>query len=215
MPVLIWVVFIAGAIASRYFFGTQGRLAYAAVVFIAILLFRRQLTIGLTHLASKWGLMKATIDKMPTSIRLAPANAMDEVAKPSAAELSAAGFIDAGACNIPPMPKIRLALMVHPVENFLAAIETASSIGAQVNIHTLYADGSVVTYTNSRLPAPKAQRPEQKLVRMPGAAPATLFSRARNERRGDGISAMSAQDAPNIYERLYTDSIKYRKTHGA
>jgi len=215
MPVLIWVVFIAGAIASRYFFGTQGRLAYAAVVFIAILLFRRQLTIGLTHLASKWGLMKATIDKMPTSIRLAPANAMDEVAKPSAAELSAAGFMDAGAWNIPPMPKIRLALMVHPVENFLAAIETASSIGAQVNIHTLYADGSVETYTNSRLPAPKTQRPEQKLVRMPGAAPATLFSRARNERRGDGISAMSAQDAPNIYERLYTDSIKYRKTHGA
>jgi hypothetical protein len=215
MPVLIWAVFIVGAIASRYFFGTQGRLAYAAVVLVAILLFRRQLTIGLTHLASRWGLLKATIDKMPTSIRLAPANAMDELAKPPAAELSAAGFIDAGAWNIPPMPKIRLALMVHPGENLLAAIETASSIGAQVNIHTLYADGSVATYTNSRLPAPKAQRPEQKFVRMPDTAPAALFSRARNERRRDGIRAVNAQDAPNIYERLYADSINYRKAHGA
>jgi hypothetical protein len=215
MPVLIWAVFIAGAIASRYYFGSQGRIAYAAVVFAAILLFRRQLTIGLTHLASKWGLMKATIEKMPTSIKLAQAGAIDEIAKPPAAELSASGFIDAGAWNIPPMPKIRLALMVHPGENFLAAIETASSIGAQVNIHTLYADGSVVTYTNSRLPAPKAQRPEQKLVRMPGAAPGTLVSRARNERRRDGISAVSAPEAPNIYERLYADSINYRKAHGA
>jgi hypothetical protein len=215
MAVLIWAVFIAGAIASRYYFGTQGRLAYAAVVFVAILLFRRQLVIGLTHVASKFGLMKATIDKMPMSIKLTPAGALDEAAKPSAKELSAAGFVDAGAWNIPPMPKIRLALMVHPAENFLAAIETASSIGAQVNLHTLYVDGSVVTCTNSRLPAPKAQRPEQKLVRMPGVAPGPLFSRARDERRRDEISAVSVQDAPNIYERLYADSIKYRKAHGA
>jgi hypothetical protein len=215
MPALIWAVFIAGAIASRYFFGTQGRLAYATVVFVAILLFRRQLTIGLTHLASKFGLMKATIEKMPLSIKLARAGALDEAAKPSAKELSAAGFTDAVAWDIPPMPKIRLALMVHTADNLLAAIETASSIGAQVNIHTLYADGTVVTYTNSRLPSPKAQRPEQTLVRLPGAAAATLVSRARRERRHDGISAVTTQDAPGIYERLYADSIKYRKAHGA
>jgi hypothetical protein len=37
--------------------------------------------------------------------------------------------------------------MVHTGENFLAAVETTSSIGAQVNLHTLYGDGTVATYT--------------------------------------------------------------------
>jgi len=110
MRVLIWVVFLVGAFASRYFFGPQGRFAYYVVVLAAIALFRRQLTIGLTHLASKLGLMKGTIDRMPMSIRLVKAAAMDEAAKPVVAALSAAGFVDAGAWNIFEMPKIRLAL---------------------------------------------------------------------------------------------------------
>lgn len=215
MQTLIWVVFIAGALAARYFFGLQGRLAYSVVVFAAILLFRRQLTIALTHVASKFGLMKQTIDRMPASIRLVKAAAMDEPARPVAAELAQAGFVDAGAWNIPPMPKIRLALMVHPTENFLAAIETASAIGAQVNIHTLYADGRVTTFTNSRLPAPRAQRPGATSVRVPGAAPAALHAQARSQRSRDGIGAIRAEDAPAIYERLYAESIRFRKARGA
>ncbi len=214
MQILIWAVFIAGAFASRYFFGLEGRLFYSVVVLLAIVLFRRQLVIGLTHLASKFGLMKATIDKMPMAIRLVK-GAIDAAAEPSAAELSKAGFVDAGAWIIPPMPKIRLALMIHPADSFLAAIETASSIGAQVNIHTLYADGSVMTFTNSRLPAPKAQRPGMTNVRVPGASVDTLLARARTGRRRDGISAVTVDDAPRIYERLYADSIKFRKQQGA
>ncbi len=215
MPTLIWVVFLAGGFAAWYFFGTAGRLAYTITVSVVILLFRRQLTIALTHAASKLGLIKATIDKMPMAIKLARAAAMDEDATLVAAELSAAGFVDAGAWDIPSMPKIKLALMVHPADNFLAAIETASSIGAQVNVHTLYDDGGVTTYTNSKLPGPKAQRPGTTSVRMPGASVAALLSQARNERRRDGISAVSADDAPRIYERLYTESIRFRKALGA
>lgn len=214
MQILIWAVFIAGAFASRYFFGLEGRLFYSVVVLLAIVLFRRQLVIGLTHLASKFGLMKATIDKMPMAIRLVKGT-IDAAAEPSAAELSKAGFVDAGAWIIPPMPKIRLALMIHPADSFLAAIETASSIGAQVNIHTLYADGSVMTFTNSRLPAAKAQRPGMTNVRVPGASVDTLLARARTGRRRDGISAVTVDDAPRIYERLYADSIKFRKQQGA
>lgn len=56
MRLLIWLVFPAGAFASRYWFGTQGRIVYALVVLAAIVLFRRQLTIGLTHVASMFGL---------------------------------------------------------------------------------------------------------------------------------------------------------------
>jgi hypothetical protein len=215
MRVLIWAVFLAGVLGSGYFFGPQGRSAYFVVVLVAIALFRRQLVIGLTHVASKLGLMKGTIDRMPLSIKLVKAPAIDEAAKPVAAALSTAGFVDAGAWNIFEMPKIRLALMVHPAENFLAAIETASAIGAQLNVHTLYSNGTVATFTNSKLPAPRAQLPGLTSVRMPGASPRALFSRARAERLRDGISAVTAEEAPRVYERLYAESIRYRKAQGA
>jgi hypothetical protein len=215
MQVPIWVVFLLGAFASWYLFGVEGRLVYLVVVLIAITLFRRQLVIGLTHVVSKLRLTRGTIDRMPMSIKLVRAAAIDEAAKPVAAELSASGFVDAGAWDIFEMPKIRLALMVHPAEHFLATIESASAIGAQLNVHTLYSNGSVATFTNSRLPAPKAQRPGLSSVRMPGASTRALLSRARAERSGDGISAMTVEEAPRIYERLYTESINYRKAHGA
>ena len=130
-------------------------------------------------------------------------------------ELSSVGFVDAGAWDIGEMPKIKLALMVHPAENFLAAIETASTIGAQLNVHTLYSNGTVVTFTNSRLPAPRVQRPGLTSVRVPGASPRTLVSRARAERLHDGISAVTEEEAPRVYERLYAESIRHRKREGA
>jgi hypothetical protein len=215
MRVLIWAVFLAGALASWYFFGVQGRFTYFIVVFIAIVLFRRQLTLGLTHAASKLGLMKGTIDRMPMSIRLVKTAVIDGAAKLTAAELAAGGFVDAGAWNISEMPKIRLALMVHPAENFFAAIETASAIGAQLNIHTLYSKGTVTSFTNSRLPAPKVQQPGLTMVRMPGASPQALLSRAKSERSRFDIKAVSVEEAPRVYERLYAESIRYRKMQGA
>jgi hypothetical protein len=215
MRALISVAYLAGALASWYFFGPHGRFAYYVLVLVAIALFRKQLAIGLTHVASKFGLMKGMIDRMPMSIRLVKAATIDEAAKPVAAALSAAGFVDAGAWNIFEMPKIRLALMVHPAENFLAAIETASAIGAQLNVHTLYSNGNVMTFTNSRLPAPRAERPGWTSVRMPGASPGPLFSRARAERPRHAISAVTVEKAPEVYERLYAESILYRKTQGA
>lgn len=214
MQILIWAVFLGGALASRYFFGLQGRLFYSVMVLLAIALFRRQLVIGLTHVASKFGLIKATIDKMPMTIRLRK-GPLDAAAAASSVELSNAGFVDAGAWIIPPMPKIRLALMVQPADNFLAAIETTSAIGAQVNVHTLYTDGSVMTFTNSRLPAPKTQRPGVTNMRLPAASVDALLAEARTARRRNGIRAVSADDAAHIYEQLYADSIRFRKQQGA
>jgi len=215
MRMLIWAVFLAGGFAAWFFFGTQGKFAYHIAVLVAIVLFRKQLVIGLTHIVSRLGMTKGMIDRMPMSIRLVKAAAIDEAAKPVFAALSAAGFVDGGAWNIFEMPKIRLALMVHPAEKFLAAIETASAIGAQVNVHTLYSNGNVATFTNSRLPAPRAKRPGWTNVRMPGASPGALFSRARTERPREAISPVKAEEAPEVYERLYAESILYRKTQGA
>jgi hypothetical protein len=214
IEVVIWAIYLLGALASRYFFGWNGRIAYLVIVGVLILLFKRQLTLWLTHVASKYGMMKATIDKMPMTITLTRAPAPDAAAQPVLAELSKVGFVSAGAWNIPPMPKIKLALLVHPGENFLAAVETASSIGAQVNIHTLYDDDKVVTYTNTRLPAPRALRPQVTYTRLPGLAPTALFAQARTGRRRDGIRPISVDDAPRIYEQLYADSIRYRKEKG-
>lgn len=214
MQLLIWGVFLAGGFAARYFYGREGAIVYGLVVAVAIALFRKPLTIGLTHVASKVGLMKATIDKLPMSIKLARAAAMDDAARPAARELAAVGFDDAGAWDIPPMPKIKLTLMVHARENMLAAIETAEPIGAQVNLHTLYSDGRVVSYTNSRLPGPKKLPPELTYTRLPAIAPSALFEKACGSRRRDRILPMSVDEAPSIYERLYADFTRYRKTHG-
>jgi hypothetical protein len=215
MNVLIWAVFIGGALAARYFFGSQGRLFYLAIVLLVIALFRQQLVVGLTHVASKFGLMKGTIDKMPDSITLNRTRVVDDAAQPVAEELERAGFIDAGAWIIRELPKIRLSLLVHPAENFLAAIETASSIGAQVNIHTLYANGSVMTFTNSKLPSAKKQRPGMTNIRVPGASVDALITKARAARRRDGISTVKEEDAASLYERLYAESIQFRKAQGA
>ena len=83
-----------------------------------------------------------------------------------------------------------------------------------MNIHTLY-HSVVVTYTNSRLPGPGVQRPELTLVQMPGASPAELLAKARAERRRDGITAVTVEGAPRVYEKLYADSIRFRKARGA
>jgi hypothetical protein len=214
IQVLIWGVYFAGAYISTYFFGLPGRIAYLVIVGAIVLAFNRQISIALTHLTAKMGWMKATIDRMPNTIALARAAGPDEAALPVAAELSKAGFTHAGAWDIPPMPKIKLALMVHRDENFLAAIETATAIGAQVNIHTLYDDNKVASFTNSRMPSPPL-RPEVTYTREPGLAPTALFEKARRERRRNGIRNISVEEAPRIYEKLYADAIKYRKAKGA
>ncbi len=215
MQVLIWAVFLAGALASRYLFGFEGRIWYYVAVLVVIALFKRPLTIGLTHVAAGLGLMKATIDHMPDAITLVKTRVADPEAAPAAADLARAGFVDAGAWIIRELPKIKLSLMVHPVENFLAAIESASAIGAQVNLHTLYANGSVMTFTNSKMPPPKKPQPGVINVRSPGLPVAALVTKARNARRRDNIAPVREEDAASIYERLYADSIRFRKAQGA
>ena len=215
MQILIWAVFLGGALAARALFGFEGRIWYYVAVLVVIALFKRPLTIGLTHVAARLGLMKSTIDQMPESITLVKTRVDDSDAAPVAAELSRAGFVEAGAWLIRELPKIRLSLMVHPVDNFLAAIETASAIGAQVNLHTLYANGSVMTFTNSKLPPPKKPQPGVISVRAPGVPVASLFTKARNARRKDNITPVREEDAPSIYERLYAESIRFRKAQGA
>jgi hypothetical protein len=88
-----------------------------------ITLFRRPLVLALTRLATQLGLMRGTIDRMPSAIHLTRASGPTDAARPILATLAASNFVDAGAWNIAEMPKIEVALMVQREEGFLAAVE--------------------------------------------------------------------------------------------
>lgn len=214
MPALIWIFFIGTTLLVRWQFGSNGMLAYSVFWVVAIALFRRRLTIALTHLASKWGLTKATIDRMPGQIDLRKARAADPEAVPLLRELSRAGFADAGAWDIVELPRIRLALMVHRGDQFVAAIESASSIGAQLNLHTLYTDGKVESFTNSQLPGPPVLPAGFTIVRAPGLSADALLRKARGERRRDGIRPVGIEQAPEVYAWLYAEAMQARKARG-
>lgn len=211
---LLWSVFVGGFFTALYF-GRHALLAYCATVVIAIALFRRPLVIWLTHLASKLGLMRGTISRMPVAIHLVRAPQPAEAALPTLEALAGNGFLDAGAWDIVELPGIKVALLVRPAESLLAAVETASSIGAQLNLHTLYPDGRVVTFTNSELPASKVQRPNVTQTRVPRASAETLLECARQQRPGRPFAPVSVAEAPRVYEQLYADEIRFRKERGA
>lgn len=214
MRLLIWVVFIAGIIAAQLVGGANARWIYYAAVLLVITLFRRSLVLALTGLSSRLGLMRGTIERMPSEIHLVAGAAPADAARPILSALAGRGFVDAGSWGILEMPKIHVDLMVHPVEGLLAAVESASPIGAHVNLHTLYSDGQVVSFTNTELPPPKFNRPGVTRTRAPRCDPAALVAQALSQRPKTQFFPVSAADAPRIYERLYADEIRFRKEKG-
>ena len=96
----------------------------------------------------------------------------------------------------------------------LAAVESASPVGAHVNVHTLYPDGLVVTFTNTELPVPKIQRPSVRRTQLPRCSPDALVVRARAERPQAPFRPLTVEEAPRVYEQLYADDIRFRKAMG-
>lgn len=214
MRLLIWAIFIAGVVAAGVLGGETGAFTYFLAVLFVIVFFRRPLVLALTRLSSQLGLMRGTIERMPPAIALTRAAGPAEAARPILAALSASNFADAGAWNIAEMPKIQVSLMVQREEGMLAAVESASPVGAHVNLHTLYPDGLVVTFTNTALPAPRLLRPNVQRTRLPGCSPDALIVRARAERPKTPFRPLTVEEAPRVYERLYADEIRFRKAMG-
>jgi hypothetical protein len=212
---LIWLVFLAGLVLSRELGGPTAKLGYLVAVVVVIAVFRRSLVLALTRLAARFGMMRETIERMPEAIHLSPAPEPTATARPILGALAACRFVDAGAWNIAELPKIQVALMVQPDTGMLAAVESASPIGAHVNLHTLYPDGLVVSFTNSELPPPKRQRPNAQRVQFPRCSPGALVLRARQQRPQGSVRPVSIEDAPRLYEQLYADEIQFRKQQGA
>lgn len=214
MRLLIWGIFIAGVIAAGLLAGEAGAFLYLVAVLLAIAFFRRPLVLALTRLASRLGLMRGAIERMPSAIHLKRAPGPTDAARPILAALAASNFADAGAWNIAEMPKIQLSLMVQRDEGMLAAVESASPIGAHVNLHTLYPDGLVVTFTNTELPVSRALRPNVQRTQLPRCSPDALVVRARSERPKLPFRPLSVEEAPRLYEQLYADEIRFRKGTG-
>jgi hypothetical protein len=214
MSQLIWIVYIVGLLLALHYWGTTGRMIFTFGVTLVIVLFRRSLVLALTRLSSKLGLMRGTIDRMPQAIHLSRGSGPTDAARPIRAALAASKFVDAGAWDIRELPKIQLSLMVQPEDGLLAAIESASPIGAQVNIHTIYPDGKVFSVTNSELPAPRVTRPNVTRARFPRCAPGELVKKALAGRPGTAFRPVSAEEAPRIYQELYAEEIRFRKQAG-
>lgn len=212
---LIWMIFIAGVIAAGFLGGQTAAFIYLVAVLLVIAFFRRPLVLALTRLASRLGLMRGTIERMPGAIHLTQAPGPADSARSILAALATSNFADAGAWNITEMPKIQLSLMVQREEGMLAAVESASPIGGHVNLHTLYPDGLVVTFTDSELPAPKALRPHVQRTQVPRCSPDALVVRARSQRPKMPFRPLSVEEAPRLYEQLYADEIRFRKETGA
>jgi hypothetical protein len=214
MRALIWAVYLGGLVLAGLLGGRRAVTIYLVAGFLVIALFRRPLVLALTRLSSRLGLMRGVIDKMPLAIVLTRAPGPTDAARPILAALAVANFADAGAWNIAQMPKIQVALMVQREDGMLAAVESATPIGAHVNLHTLYPDGRVATFTNSELPMPKTARPNVERTQLPRCAPDALVVRARADRPKTPFRPLTVEEAPRVYERLYADEIRFRKAMG-
>jgi hypothetical protein len=213
--VLIWIVFLGGLFLAIFFWGQTGRLIYLAVMAVILALFRRSIVLALTHLASRFGLMRDVTQSLPAAIHLARASGPTAAARPVLDALASCKFADAGSWNIVELPTIQVSLMVQPELGILAAVESASPIGAQLNLHTLYPDGRVVSFTNSELPPPRATRPNVTRTQVPRCSPSALVTRARNQRPNTPYRDISIDEAPRLYEQLYAEEAQFRKAVGS
>lgn len=210
MSQLIWGVYLAGLVVAVYGWGVTGFLVYGAATSLAIVLFRRRLVVALTHLSSRLGLTSQAIAKMPPAIHLSRTAAPTAAAAPIVSALGVCKFVDAGSWTIPELPAIEVSLMVEPNEGLLAAIESAASIGAQLNIHTLATDGRVISVTNSELPTAPTVPPNAKRAQFPRCPPQELVRKALELRLDARARHPTIEEAPRLYEELYAAEIRFR-----
>src|ERR1700694_4607606 len=114
MQLIIWIISLGGMVFTVLHWGQAGQFIYFGSVALIIALFRRPLVLALTQVASRFGLMREVIERMPFAIHLAPVQGPTDAARPILNALLACKFVDAGAWKIGEMPKIEVSLMVQP-----------------------------------------------------------------------------------------------------
>ena len=130
----------------------------------------------------------------------------------SAYALRTGGLVDAGTFGVHEWPGITLWFWVHEAERFYAAI-TQSKDAIHVDVIAWFTDGRHETY--SSYPAENgSRRPPSAPLRRFGAMNTTdLLARFRADCPRDGRISIAPTDPPLLYERHWSEHMKWRRAN--
>jgi len=187
-----------------------------ALIAVAILLLTPLSRILLAALFGR-SIGQAALARQPDTIHLKPSEAAKlrhaERVKSLAAEYQQRGFEDAGLYSIPEMPGVYVQLLAHRADSMYAAIYDHPVAGVFYDVVSRYADGSVWTHTTARATGLK-QRPNTRMVNLPGSEPSALIDNARRERPQTGLKSCSTATAVTDFETAYADYMAWIKQRG-
>lgn len=126
--------------------------------------------------------------------------------------LRSAGLVDAGAFGIREWPSTTLWLWVHEAERFYAAI-TQSKESVHVDVIAWFTDGRHETYSNYPTESGVRRAPTAPLRRFGGVNAADLVARFRADCPRDGRVALTPADAPALFERHWSEYMKWRRAN--
>jgi hypothetical protein len=150
----------------------------------------------------------------PAEIHLSPASAEAEAeaeeSRALAAALEAEGFHSAGAFEIAEMEGVVVRLLVHEGERLMAAAYDHPMAGSWFDVVERRTNGGSTTWTTSA-PTGLDRRPGHRQLHEPGATPAALVARARDERGPGAAEAITVAGVREAFERAYAEYMAYRQ----
>lgn len=129
-------------------------------------------------------------------------------------QLTAAGFVDAGAWVVREMPELTLGLYANPRERSYAVIYDHPRSGSWVEFVTRYDDGTLANY--STLEPVDVEVPEGSVhLAAPELGVGDLWKRMLAERPQRPMRECSRAAAAKDFERGYADSVAHHKRNAA
>src|SRR5262249_53885060 len=187
-----------------------------ALIAVAILLLTPLSRILLAMLFGK-SIGQAALSRQPDMIHLKPTDASNlkhaDRFKAVVAEYRQNHFEDAGLYSIPEMPGVFVQLLANRAESMYAAVYDHPVAGVFYDVVSRYADGSVSTHTTARATGLK-QRPNTRMVNLPGTEPKALIDNARRDRPQAGLKSCAASTAVSDFETAYAEYMAWVKQRG-
>jgi hypothetical protein len=190
------------------------------VLLLVVSNFRRLLKIPIVRRAFRGFLEdvgQRALAAQPDAIRLAPRPghqwkdpaAVGRLADP----LIARGFTDLGAHAIDVMPQVMLRFLVNSAVSVYACVYEHQKAGIWLDLVSRYDDGSGATFT-TLAPTGMDTRPEDTIVRAPGAASDALYGRMLVQRPQRAPIPLDAARVITLFEAAYAEQTRWRKARG-
>ncbi len=159
----------------------------------------------------------AALAKQPDTIHLEPVDPSSfrraDRVRAVAAEYMRSGFSDAGTYAIPEMKDVKLQLLAHEAESTYGAIYDHPAVGVWYDVVTRYIHGNSYTFSSARATGLE-QRPNTKMINLPGMEPGVLIQHARSQRPNIGHAPASTKSAVADFEKAYADYMTWLKQRG-